>query len=79
MRTIQSLAAVSALASMLSTTTAWTLPPTNNVVSRQDALKTLGGAAALLVLSPTTVVAAETLPSGVTYEVIKSEIWNGPL
>lgn len=53
---------------MIMSTNAWV---TSNVsISRQDALKTIGSAvAAFLIASPST---AATLPSGVTYEVIKN-------
>lgn len=50
-------------------------PSADAAVSRQDALKTMFGsataAALLLVSSPGAARAAETLPSGVTYEVVK--------
>ncbi len=59
---------LSLLAGLFSSTLAWTSP--NGAMSRQDALKTIGGASmAFLLASPAT---AETLPSGVAYEVIKS-------
>jgi FKBP-type peptidyl-prolyl cis-trans isomerase len=57
------------LVTALASVHAWT----NQQVSRQDMLKTIGGAAAGWMLATSTPPAfADSLPSGVTYEVIKS-------
>lgn len=56
------------LTTILASVSAWTSPQ----LSRQDMLKSVGGAAAGWLLSQTPALAVDSLPSGVTVEVVKS-------